>query len=75
LTWRKERDRNINDWRDFTLEVRILNMQKRMMSREQEKTHDVDMLEGQVLLEKGSLNEALKCFMRMERKLKEEGKT
>jgi hypothetical protein len=33
------------------------------------------MLEGKVLLEKGSLDEALKCFMRAELKLKEEGKT
>jgi tetratricopeptide (TPR) repeat protein len=48
---------------------------EKAMNRKQEKTHDVEMLEGQVLLEKGSLNEALKCFMRAELKLKEEGKT
>jgi predicted negative regulator of RcsB-dependent stress response len=47
---------------------------ERMMNQEQEKTHNVDILKGQVLLEKGSLNEALKCFLRMEQKLNEEGK-
>jgi hypothetical protein len=45
------------------------------MSREQKMTHDADMLEGKVLQEKGSLDEALKCFIRAERKLKEEEKT
>jgi lipopolysaccharide biosynthesis regulator YciM len=59
----------------FYFESKDLEHAEKAMSREQEKTHDVYILEGRVLLEKGSLNKALKCFMRVERKLKEEGKT
>jgi predicted negative regulator of RcsB-dependent stress response len=74
LIWKKERDKKSRLAR-FYFGSKNLEHAEKAMSREQEKTHDVDMLEGKVLLEKGSLDEALKCFMRAELKLKEEGKT